>query len=601
MRFSVLALDYDGTIARDGVLDPEVRAATAEVRAQGITVVLVSGRILSDLEQVAGDLGFVDAVVAENGAVLRFPNGHSRLLGHPPPAVFLAELTRRGIAFSTGQCIIEADAASAQPILVAIRVLELPLVLLFNRSRLMVLPQSISKATGLRAALNALRLSVHNAIGIGDAENDHDLLMACELGVAVSWGSRALQAVADEVLQGDGPSAVAAYIRQAAKKERLPPDLLGRHSITIGTTREGHMVTLPIRGYNALITGGPQSGKSWGTGLLCEQFILQGYCVWVVDPEGDYSTLESLPGVAVMKGGASPPAPGDLEQALRHPDISVVVDLSRVPFHQRRVYLDSLLLMLASHRRSTGLPHLIVIDEAHYFLNAPNVLELLDFDLGDYTLVTYRPSDLHPDVRKAIDVIAATRVTDPQSLDALRVTSGNAGANPELEKVLAGLKLNEVALLPGPVTGGTVLPVKLLPRLTPHVRHRVKYLDVCVGEGQGFVFTSHGKAVRTPARTLREFVSALTSLPPQVLEGHAQRGDFSRWILDVFRDHPLSSRIRKLEEEYRLGQVQDLAPPLAALIRERCDRPPNINVPGQEMSYCKSSRQPPLPRERIGP
>jgi len=85
MKFSVLALDYDGTIARDGVLDPEVRAAIAEVRAQGLTVLLVTGRTLSDLKKVAGDLGFIDAVVAENGAVLYFPNGHTRfsVIRHP--------------------------------------------------------------------------------------------------------------------------------------------------------------------------------------------------------------------------------------------------------------------------------------------------------------------------------------------------------------------------------------------------------------------------------------------------------------------------------------------------------------------------------------
>jgi len=232
MKFTVLALDYGGTIAWEAVLDPEVRAAIADVRAQGITVVIVSGRVLADLKHAVGDLGFVDAVVAENGAVLCFSNGRSRSLGHPPPEIFLAELKRRGIAFSTGECIVEADDSCAQSILTIIRELELPLVLLFNRSRLMVLPQSISKATGLRAALTALRLSAQNAIGIGDAENDHELLMACELGVAASWGSRALQAVAEEVLQGDGPSAVAPYIRQAAREGRLPLDRLSRRSDT---------------------------------------------------------------------------------------------------------------------------------------------------------------------------------------------------------------------------------------------------------------------------------------------------------------------------------------------------------------------------------
>ncbi len=54
---------------------------------------------------------------------------------------------------------MEADAGSAPQILAVIRELELPLALLFNRSRLMVLPQAISKSTGLRKALNAFRLS----------------------------------------------------------------------------------------------------------------------------------------------------------------------------------------------------------------------------------------------------------------------------------------------------------------------------------------------------------------------------------------------------------------------------------------------------------
>ena len=69
MRFSVLAVHYDGTIAKGEILDYEVRTAVAQVRAQGITFVIVSGRILSDLKKAAGDLGFIDAVVAGNVAL----------------------------------------------------------------------------------------------------------------------------------------------------------------------------------------------------------------------------------------------------------------------------------------------------------------------------------------------------------------------------------------------------------------------------------------------------------------------------------------------------------------------------------------------------
>jgi hypothetical protein len=113
MKFGVLALDNDGTIAQDGVLCPDVKIAIAEARARGIVVILVTGRILSDLRGAAGDLKFVDAVVAENGAVLTFPNGEPRIVGHPPPQIFFDELRRRGVVFKPGQCVVEADASTA--------------------------------------------------------------------------------------------------------------------------------------------------------------------------------------------------------------------------------------------------------------------------------------------------------------------------------------------------------------------------------------------------------------------------------------------------------------------------------------------------------
>ena len=63
-------------------------------------------------------------------------------------------------------------------------------MLVFNRSRVMVLPQGINKATGLREVLNTMRLSLHNCIGIGDAENDYAARSlrdrrSCQLGKQV--------------------------------------------------------------------------------------------------------------------------------------------------------------------------------------------------------------------------------------------------------------------------------------------------------------------------------------------------------------------------------------------------------------------------------
>jgi len=201
VKLFALALDYDGTIARADRLDPDVREAIALARTHGIVVLLATGRILAELRRVAGELHFVDAVVAENGAVLHFPeSGHTSSLAPPIPAAFTDELSRRGIAFNAGQSLVDADAGDAPKLLDVIRALELPLVLLFNKGRVMTMPQGVSKGSGLHAALDTLRLSARNTLAIGDAENDHELLRLAEVGVAVPWGSAALRAAADVTL-----------------------------------------------------------------------------------------------------------------------------------------------------------------------------------------------------------------------------------------------------------------------------------------------------------------------------------------------------------------------------------------------------------------
>src|SRR5688572_17023136 len=77
MKLSVIALDYDGTITRGDTLEPAVREAVGLARTNGIVILLVTGRILEELQRVAGPLHFVDGVIAENGAVTYFPaSGH---------------------------------------------------------------------------------------------------------------------------------------------------------------------------------------------------------------------------------------------------------------------------------------------------------------------------------------------------------------------------------------------------------------------------------------------------------------------------------------------------------------------------------------------
>ena len=569
MKLCVVALDYDGTIARDGRVEPLVLEAVKEAQARGIVVIVVTGRITADLRRVLPEHELFDALVCENGAVLAFPNTPRRLLTHPPSQALLDELYASDVAVSFGDCIIEADSGDAPTILKAIRKLELPLVLQFNHGRVMVLPQGINKATGLREALNTLRLSLHNCVGIGDAENDYTMLDACEIGVAVSWGSKALQAIADEVLQGTGPRDVAAYVREVTAHIKLPPHRAHGRRIILGHDADGRVVEAAIHGRNILIAGDPRSGKSWITGLFCEELILQGYGLCVIDPEGDYTTLGSLPGVVLFGGDDPPPRLSDVTRALRHPDVSIVIDLSAIDHAGKLSYVSELLPMLASLRRSVGPPHWIVVDEAHYFLHQPNE-HCIDFELAAYVMTTYQPSQLHPELLKAIESIIVTPMTNPVEVHALAMLCGAEGAEAELERILAGLGIDEAAVL-SRFNGSSNLPRRftITGRRTSHVRHRAKYLDVPLPAERAFVFTCNGHEFGPRAHTLKEFVTLQARLPATALEGHARRGDFSRWIRNVFGDEPLAVGIRQAENDFRRGRIANLSESIAAQIHQR--------------------------------
>jgi hypothetical protein len=571
-----LALDYDGTTARNDQMGPPVREAIAEARARGIVVLIVTGRILDELRRVAGDLRFVDGVVAENGAVLYFPDsGHTTTLAPVVPMAFLDELRRRAVPHSPGECLVDADANEAPALLTVIRALELPLVLIFNSGRVMTLPQGVSKATGLRTMLDTLRRSSHNMVSIGDAENDHELLRLAEVGAAVEWGSPALRAAADTVVPGSGPSGVADYIRGLAREGRLPVPARARRRLRLGNTTDGREFSLSARGRNVLVAGDAKSGKSWVAGLLCEQLILHGYCVCVLDPEGDYASLEALPGVAVLGGEDPLPSPRDLLRALRYPDRSLVIDLSHRRQDEKIAYLRTVLPVLNEIRRQTGLPHRILVDEAHYFLEDAAAHHMLDLKANGYTFVTYWASRLPQELLEATEVMIVTRESNPVEIEALRRWCSKCSpVDPVRWGILSRLGTAQAVALP--ITeecGGDLVQFTLGPRITPHVRHREKYVDVPVSEGQAFVFPASGRQPSRLTRTLREFVAELDR--GQDVDAYLRRGDFSRWIAGVFGDHVLAAELRDLEARHRAGPTDETVRKVVRAIRARYDLGPS--------------------------
>ncbi len=367
MRYFVLATDFDGTLAENGNASETTLEALVRLRASGRRLVLVTGRNLDDLLTRAPTLRLFDRVVAENGAVLYTPASHEeQLLADPPPAELLDALRQRQVLpLDLGRVIVATDHTQAPAVLDAITTLGLEYQLIFNKGSVMVLPSVTDKATGLASALDQLGLSPHNAVGVGDAENDHAFLAECECAVAVANALPALKERADLVTQASAGAGVTELVDQllADDLQELTPRL-GRHDLLLGR-HDDQQVPLPAYGASLLVAGTSGSGKSTLANGLLKRITDAGYQLCVVDPEGDYEAVAS----AVVHGDSEhSPRVDEVLQRLEHPHQQVVVNLLGIALEERPAFFDRLLPRLQELRARTGRPHWILIDEAHHLL-----------------------------------------------------------------------------------------------------------------------------------------------------------------------------------------------------------------------------------------
>jgi len=221
MRYFCLICDYDGTIAHDGRCAPSTVEALKRVKASGRKLILATGRQLAELQEVFPEYAAFDRIVAENGAVLYRPaSKDSKILAAAPPPEFVDELRRRGVhPLSVGQCIVATWHPFESTVLEVIRDMGLELQVILNKDAVMVLPSGVNKASGLQVALSELRLSPHNTVGVGDAENDHVFMAMCECSVAVANALPSLKERADLVTNGSHGAGVEELIEKLLSED----------------------------------------------------------------------------------------------------------------------------------------------------------------------------------------------------------------------------------------------------------------------------------------------------------------------------------------------------------------------------------------------
>lgn len=547
MRYHVLATDYDGTLADQGLVGEDVLNKLKEFQVSGRRKILVTGREMKDLISVFPEYKVFDYIVAENGALIHeTATGKERLLGPEPDAGFVKALEERGVyPISVGKVIIATWEPHEQAVLEVIKASGSERQVIFNKGAVMILPPGVNKATGLKQLLHHLHLSLHNTAGVGDAENDGALLQASECAVAVSNALPGLKGLADLVTENaHGRGVMELMDRIIATDLEELDEKLQRHYLELGILEDG--APFCIRPYRSgiLLAGASGSGKTTFTISITESLVARGYQFCLIDPEGDYL---QLPGAVVIGDEHIMPSMEEIRDLLRDPEQNLVICALAVPLDERPTFFSRFLTMFLELRKEFGHPHWLLLDEAHHLMPAPALIVSNDLqnDLNNFIIISTSPHALHPSTLSRVGMV---------------ITIGKDAAFP-IELYCNALKVampdgvpilgeNEIAVweresMRPPYKAKIRLPIQLLQR------HKKKYATGDMSYNS-FIFTGPENRLHLVANNLMMFVHLAEGIDGDTWMFHLGRQDFSRWFEHTVHDEELAEAGREAE---RMNEV----------------------------------------------
>lgn len=563
MRYLVLATDYDGTLATHGTVDDLTIAALNRLLASGRRLVMVTGRVLPELIEVCPDLNLFDIVVAENGALLYWPaTKQEKPLAEPPTEKFVRVLRERGVGpISVGRAIVATWEPHETVVLKTIRDLGLDLQVIFNKGAVMILPASVNKASGLKAALKELGISPHNTVGVGDAENDHAFLKFCEFSAAVANALPAVKDTADMVTLSDHGAGVTQLIEAMVDSDlaRWEPKLT-RHHIPLGT-RHGREVSLRPYGPTVLVAGPSASGKSTLTATLLEALVERKYQFCILDPEGDY---QSFTPAVVLGTREHPPERDEVQKAISKGD-NVIVSMTAMPIAERPPLFLSLLPQLLQMRAKTGRPHWIVLDEAHHLMPAewkpPS--SILPEQLRSLVMITVHPSLLAADVLKRVTTVVAV------GQDASRTIADFAHA---IDHVPPQCEAEDLG--PGEALVWSIEPqqpalrLKTNPSKSERRRHRRKYAEGELPPERSFYFKGADGKLNLRVQNLMLFLQTADGVDDATWTFHLEAGDYAQWFREAIKDQTLAAEAEKVAAMTKISPAESRALIRAAIERD---------------------------------
>jgi hypothetical protein len=273
-RYDMLATDLDGTLfGTDRVIRPRTRAALANWVASGRHLVIATGRMYRSAAETARDLGIETPIVCYQGALVRCPRSGLDLVHRTLPAAATLGLVARleatgftvmGFRDDTLHARGENDAtraytsltrvtpvslaswetlfqgagptklvAVAKPEQVRKTVTDLRVemagtlhVVQSQPTFLEVVHPHANKGVALAALCEQMGVPLAATVGVGDGQNDLELVATAGLGVAMGDGHPELVATADHVtgtLRDEGLAELVEWLLSDPSEGASPP------------------------------------------------------------------------------------------------------------------------------------------------------------------------------------------------------------------------------------------------------------------------------------------------------------------------------------------------------------------------------------------
>ena len=211
-EFPVLVTDVDGTLTspKNGLYLPAVEAIR-RLEDEGIHVVFCSGNIMCSLLTLGFYLGISGPIIAENGGVvMKLGWEKPIILGskeQPLRALevlketFGDKITEAGDQFYRFTDIAIRRIVDRETVVKTMEDNGIKINVLDSGYAIHLCDSQVHKAIGVRKAVETLGYQSEDALGIGDGQNDIELLQEVGYGIALNNAPNILKDVADYVTE----------------------------------------------------------------------------------------------------------------------------------------------------------------------------------------------------------------------------------------------------------------------------------------------------------------------------------------------------------------------------------------------------------------